>query len=139
MNQTIQDATRAFRNTADTLVEAARDVYYAGIGLAAMIEEEVADGFDALVREGRRTERGRVRTLTAKAVTETKEDVREARQEIEQVGEQIEAVSSEVETRIVEMIGTALNRMNIPTRDDVESLKRSVDRLNKKAVALRSA
>ncbi len=139
MNQTLQDTTQAFRQTADTLVDAAREVYYAGVGLVAMIEEEIVDGFDALVREGRKADQGRTKALAAKVVAEAKDEVREAKQDIEQVGDQIEAVSSEVEERIAEMVGTVLHRMNIPTRDDVDSLKRSVERLNKKAVELRAA
>ncbi len=132
MNQTLQDTTAALRQTADTLTAAARDLYYAGIGLFAMIEEEAVDGFDALVREGRSARKGRATTLTAKAVAEVEDEVRDAKQEAQAVG-------SDVEARIVEIVGTALHRMNVPTRDDVESLKRSVDRLNKKALALRAA
>lgn len=139
MNQTIQDTTTALRETADTFTAAARDLYYAGVGLFALVEEEVVDGFDALVREGKSTRKGRATTLTAKAVAEVEDEVRDAKQDAREIGEQIETVSADIETRIVEMVGTALHRMNIPTRDDVESLKRSVERLNKKAVALRAA
>lgn len=139
MNQTFQDTTHAFRSTADAFIGTARDMYYAGLGLFAMIEEEAVDGFDALVREGQRAEKGRTHTLAAKTVAEAKDEVRDAKQEIEHASEQVEAVSQEVEARIVEMVSTVLHRMNIPTRDDVDSLKRSVDRLNKKAVELRTA
>ncbi len=139
MNQTIQDTTAAFRATADTFVGAGRDLFYAGLGLLAMIEEETRDGFDALVREGRRVERGDARTLTAKAVEAVEDEARELEEEVGEVRRAADEIGTDIETRIVETIGTVLHRMNVPTRDDVESLTRSVDRLNKKAIALRAA
>ena len=48
-------------------------------------------------------------------------------------------LSKDFEARVVEMVGTVLNKMNVPTRDDIDSLKKSVDRLNKKAADLRLA
>ena len=51
----------------------------------------------------------------------------------------IEAFGKDFEARVVETVGAVLSRMNVPTRDDIESLKKSVDRLNKKAAALRTA
>lgn len=139
MDQTLKDSTTAVRNTADTLTGAARDVFYAGLGVVATLEEGVRDAFDTLVREGRQAEKSRPKTLTAKAVAEAEREAREVEREAKQAGRRIEALGKDFEARVVETVGTVLGRMNVPTRDDIESLKKSVDRLNKKAAALRTA
>jgi poly(hydroxyalkanoate) granule-associated protein len=139
MNQTLKDTTTAVQHTADALTGAARDLFYAGLGVVATLEEGVRDTFDVLVREGRQAEQGRPKTLTAKAVTTTEREAREAEREAKQAGRKIETLGKDFEARVVETVGTVLSRMNVPTRDDIESLKKSVDRLNKKAAALRAA
>ena len=135
--QTLKDTTATLRDSANTLVGVARDTVYAGLGVVAMIEEEARDAFDALVREGQQVDKGRKNTLTAKAYAEAEDEIKDAKREAKQAGRRVEIVSKDFEERIVEIVGTVLNKMNIPTRDDIESLKKSVDRLNKKAAALR--
>lgn len=128
--QTLKSTTTDLRQRADMLAGTARDLAYAGLGVVATLQEEALDTFDALVREGRRAEQGRATTATAKAVQSAEADVEQATRKAEVFGK-------DFETRVVEMVGTVLNKMNVPTRDDIEALKRSVDRLNKKAADLR--
>lgn len=135
--QTLKDTTASLRHSADTLVGVARDIAYAGLGMVAVVEEETRDAFDALVREGQQVDKGRKNTLTAKAYAETEDELQNAEREVKQAGRKVEALSKDFETRVVDMVGTVLNKMNVPTRDDIESLKKSVDRLNKKAADLR--
>ncbi|MEP0546001.1 MAG: phasin family protein [Rhodothermales bacterium] len=139
MNTTIKNTTTTLQNTAEMLLGTTRDVWYAGLGVFAMLEEEARDAFDALVREGKQVEKGRPNTLTAKAVVEVEDDAREAKRDVKEAGRKVEAFGKDFEARVVETVGTVLNRMNVPTRDDIDSLKKSVDRLNKKAVELRAA
>jgi poly(hydroxyalkanoate) granule-associated protein len=139
MNTTIKDTTATIQSTADALTGLAHDVFYAGLGVVATFEEAGREAFDTFVREGEQVEKGRRKTLTAKAVTEAERDAAEAEREIEQAGRKVETISKDFEARVVETVGTVLSRMNVPTRDDIEALKRSVDRLNKKAAALRTA
>jgi poly(hydroxyalkanoate) granule-associated protein len=139
MNTTLKNTTTTFQNTADMVLDTTRDVFYAGLGVFAMLEEEARDAFDALVREGKQVEQGRPKTLTAKAVVEVEDDAREAKRDAKQAGRKVETFGKDFEARVVETIGTVLNRMNVPTRDDIDALKKSVDRLNKKAIQLRAA
>lgn len=139
MNTTLKNTTTTLQNTAEMVLGTTRDVFYAGLGVVAMLEEEARDAFDALVREGKQVEKGRPKTLTAKAVVEVEDDAREAKREAKQAGRKVEAFGKDFEARVVETVGTVLNRMNVPTRDDIDALKKSVDRLNKKAVQLRAA
>ena len=139
MNQTLKDTTTAVQQTADTLTSTARDVFYAGLGVLATLEEGARNAFDTLAREGQRAEKARPKTLTARAVAEAEREAREVEREAKQAGRTIEAFGKDFEARVVETVGAVLSRMNVPTRDDIESLKKSVDRLNKKAAALRTA
>lgn len=135
----MKDTTATLRDSADVLVNVARDIVYAGLGVVAVVEEETRDAFDALVREGKQVDKGNRRTLTAKAYTEAEDEVNDVKREAKQAGRRVEIISKDFEARIVEVVGTVLNKMNVPTRDDIESLKKSVDRLNKKAADLRLA
>jgi poly(hydroxyalkanoate) granule-associated protein len=137
--QTLKDTTATLRRRADAALGTARDVAYAGLGVVAMVEEEARGTFDALVREGRQVQRGRKDTLTAKAYAEAEDDVREAEREVKQAGRKVETLSKDFEARVVETVGAVLRTMNVPTREDIDSLKKSVDRLNKKAADLRLA
>lgn len=137
--QTLKDTTATLRQSADALVDIAREMVYAGLGVVAVVEEETRDAFDALVREGKQVDKGRVNTLTAKAVNEIEDEVEEIQREAQKAGRKVETLSKDFENRIVETVGVVLSKMNVPTRDDIESLKKSVDRLNKKAADLRLA
>lgn len=139
MNYTLKNTVTTFQNTAETLFGATRDVLYAGLGVVATLEEEARDAFDALVREGKQVEKGRPKTLTSKVVVEAEDEAREAEHEVKQAGRKVEAFSKDFEARVVETVGTVLHRMNVPTREDIDALKKSVDRLNKKAIELRAA
>jgi poly(hydroxyalkanoate) granule-associated protein len=139
MNKMIKDSTATLQSTADTLAGIARDVVYAGLGVVATLDENVRSTFDMFVREGEQVEKGRPSTLTARTVTSAEREAREAEQDVEKAGRRVEAISKDFEARVVETVGTVLSRMNVPTREDIDSLKRSVDRLNKKAAALRTA
>lgn len=139
MNTTIKDTTATLQSTADALTGLARDVFFAGLGVVATFEEAGREAFDTFVREGQQVEKGRTKTLTGKAVTEAEREVNEAEREVEKAGRKIETISKDFEARVVDTVGTVLSRMNVPTRDDIDALKRSVDRLNKKAAALRTA
>lgn len=139
MNLTIKNTTTTVQDAAERMLDTTRDVYYAGLGVVAMFEEELRDAYDALVREGKQVEKGRPNTLTAKAVVEAEDEAREAKRDVKEAGRKVEAFGKDFEARVVETVGTVLNRMNVPTRDDIDSLKKSVDRLNKKAANLRTA
>ena len=128
--QTLEATTTDLRRRADALAGITRDLAYAGLGVVATLQEEARGTFGALVREGRRVAKGRAGTTAARAVRSVESDV-------EQATRKAEAFGKDLETRVVEIVGAVLGTMNVPTRDDIEALKQSVDRLNKKAADLR--
>ena len=128
--QTLEATTTDLRRRADALAGITRDLAYAGLGVVATLQEEARGTFGALVREGRRVEMSRAGTTAVRAVRSVEPDV-------EQATRKAEALGKDFETRVVEIVGAVLGKMNVPTRDDIEALKQSVDRLNKKAADLR--
>lgn len=140
---TTQNPTAALRETTAALAATARDVFYAGLGLVATAQEAAGDAFDVLVREGRQVDARRVEPKLDRAIVEVEQraekavaEVRETRQE---VSRKVEVQAKALEERLVETVAEVLRRLNVPTRDDVEALKRSIDRLNEKTAALRAA
>lgn len=148
--QTLQGAARTAIGAASTLAGYTRNTFYASIGILATLQEEAEKVFDQFVSEGRAVEAGRVKTLTAKAYHETREEVAEAQSEVEETAQEAELAAEQagrkaqvqakaLEERVAESVTAVLQRMNVPTREDVESLKRSVERLDKKTADLRAA
>lgn len=147
---TLRDGARSIGNATSTATGMARDTFYAGLGILSVLQEEAERAFDNLVSEGRRVETGHARNLTAKVYREARDEAREVRvetmeaaQEVEEVVEaaekKAEARRQEFEKRLSEMVTDALQRMNVPTRADVDALKRAVERLEKKTLELRAA
>ncbi len=144
--QTLAAATGAVRDTATAVAGYTRDAFYAGLGVVAVLQEEAEKTFGQLISEGRAVETGRAKTLTAKAYGEAEAETREVRAEAEEAaaevreaGRKAEATAKAMEDRVAEAVTDVLQRMNVPTREDVDALKRSVERLNKKTLELRAA
>lgn len=144
--QTLNDATQALKASTDTVTGAAREFFFAGLGVVALLQEEAEKTIDRLIHEGERVERGRPKTLTAQAVQEAEGEAAEVRAEVEKAGQKVRAASEKAEAfgaafekQLADSIAATLRRMNVPTREDVESLKRSVDRLNRKTESLRAS
>lgn len=148
--KTIDKASRTITHTAGTLGNAARDTFFAGLGIVAVAQEEATRLFDNFVTEGRKVESGRSNTMTARGYTEARDEVKVIRRDVEDSAERVEGLTEEtakatkasaetLEDRISKVIVDVLQRMNVPTREDVDALKRSVERLDRKATELRAA
>jgi len=147
--KTIDKAGRTMSQTAGAVGVAARDTLFAGLGIVAVAQEELARLFDSFVAEGRKVESGRSNTATADLYRDARAEVRVARAEAEESAEQALEVADEtkkltvasaatLEERVSKVIVDVLQRMNVPTREDVDALKRSVDRLDRKTSELRA-
>lgn len=143
-------ATQTARSAFEAVGGAARTTFYAGLGLVATLQEEASKVFESLVREGRAVEAGRVQNLTASTYRDAKEDLSEARSDAAEVvrdaeasaeaaGQKARVQAKALEERVAEVLTATLQRMNVPTREDIEALKRSVERLDRKAAELRAA
>jgi poly(hydroxyalkanoate) granule-associated protein len=146
---TITDVRRTISSTADTVGNAARDTLYAGLGIVAVAQEEFSRVFDTFVSEGRKVESGRSSTKTAHLYKDAREEVKVTRTAVRESATQTEAMVEDaaedaavsvktLEERVSKIIEDVLQRMNVPTRKDVDALKRSVERLDRKTSELRS-
>jgi poly(hydroxyalkanoate) granule-associated protein len=105
-----------------------RDVWLAGLGALATVEQEGTSLFGTLVKQGEKlVERGE------KVEKRGKEKVEELRGDLEtRRGE----VVQKVETNVYEPVMEALKRFGVPTREEVRELTGKVDALTRRVETL---
>lgn len=99
------------------------DVWLAGLGAFAAVEEEGSALFNTLVKKGRTVE-----DTGRKRVDEMRE----------QLGEQQEKVTHELEERVYEPVVSALRSFGVPTRREIRDLSAKVDALSRQVQVLLS-
>jgi poly(hydroxyalkanoate) granule-associated protein len=114
-----------------TLVEVSRTTLLAGIGAAALTEEALSDLFTRLVERGERVELRRkslFRDKVARRRAQIRKVVKRGKEDAKEVEDKFEA----------ELQGT-LERMNVPTQNDIEALTAKVVALTEKIDELKVA
>jgi poly(hydroxyalkanoate) granule-associated protein len=148
--QTLTSAQRAISSAASGAADLTRKSLYAGLGMVAVVQEEASRAFSGFVTEGRKVKTGSAGTLTARAYTDARTEVvavrteaaaavESAEQQAEEAGRRAEQQALALEDRVAAAVTRALQRMNVPTREDVDALRQSVERLDRKTAALRGA
>lgn len=112
----------------DELTERGRDVWLAGLGALATVEEEGTKLFNRLVDRGQTFEEERRHELE-EATEKVREQGDEALTQIEEAGE-------ETQSMISESVNSALERFGVPTRKEVDELASKVDRLSRQVEEL---
>ncbi len=84
----------------------------AGAGLAIMTTEKVQEIMDELVKKGEMTEK-------------------EAREAVSEFVEKSKQAKKDLEDKMEQTVTSLLNRLNIPTRKEVEEMKKRLARLEK--------
>lgn len=112
------------KEIADGVTTRGRDVWLAGLGALATVEEEGTAFYQNLVKQGEKlVERGEKLEGRGKAaIGELKEDLDERR----------EAVVDTVETKVVDPMVDALRKLGVPTRGEVEKLSGQVESLTER-------
>jgi len=124
---TEQDTPQA-ESLQDELTERGREVWLAGLGALATVEEEGTKLFSRLVDRGQEFEEER-----RSALEEATEQVRE------QSGEaltRLEEASEETQSVVAESVTTALDRVGVPTQEEVDELADKVDHLSQQVDTL---
>ncbi len=106
----------------DELTERGRDVWLAGLGALATVEEEGNKLFKRLVDRGEEFEEERREEL--KAASE------KAREQRDEALEQIEEAGEETQSLLMETVNTALERFGVPSRNEVDRLSDKVETLS---------
>jgi poly(hydroxyalkanoate) granule-associated protein len=99
------------------------DVWLAGLGAFAAVEEEGSALFDTLVKRGRKVESG-----GRKRMDEWREDLEDRRQQ----------VTHEVEERVTDPIMNAFRSFGVPTHREIRDLSSKVDALSRQVQVLLS-
>jgi poly(hydroxyalkanoate) granule-associated protein len=109
------------KEIADTLGTRGREVWLAGLGALATVEEQGTALYDQLVKQGSQlVERGESMEQRGMAkLDELKGDVNARR----------EAVAGRVETTVVDPMVDALRKLGVPTRAEVSKLSSQVESL----------
>ncbi|WP_461421826.1 phasin family protein [Ketobacter sp.] len=109
---------------ADRVKESASQIWLAGLGAYSKAEEEGGRLFDSLVQDGEKLE-ARTRAIVDKPLTV-------AREKVETVRARATGSWEKVEKAFDIRVSKALHRLNIPTRADVDNLKKRIEELERK-------
>ena len=126
--QTVKDTAEAVQKS--SLMEAVHKVLLAGIGAAALAQEEIEDFINRLV------ERGEIAEADGKKMMK---DVLEKRKQMVKMpakpAVQPKKITSDIEKRIEDLMA----KMNIPTKDEIDALSAKITVLTKKVDELKKS
>jgi poly(hydroxyalkanoate) granule-associated protein len=108
-----------------------REVWLAGLGALATVEEEGTKLFGSLVDRGKEFEKDRRESL--KEITE------KAREQGDEALSQFEEASEETQSLLLSTVHSALERFGVPTQNEIDRLSTKVDALSKQVDALSEA
>jgi poly(hydroxyalkanoate) granule-associated protein len=113
------------------LTQRGRDVWLAGLGALATVEEKGTEMFNDLVNRGRDFEKSR------------RERIEAAREEAEKQGEEalkrLEEAGEDTGTFLTETVDRAMERFGVPTRKEVDRLSDQVSKLSEQVDKLAAA
>src|SRR6266540_3123525 len=111
----------------DDVTTSAHQVILAGLGVAALAEEEGSKLFDRLVARGKKVE-----TEGKKKVTQGKKQVADARKRVEKT---VDRLQDEVDTRLSKLV----QRLGMPNQGQITTLTDRVAELTRKVESLQKA
>ena len=109
--------------------QSANRIWLAGLGAFAKTQEEGEKLFQSLVKEGEKVEK-RARETAEARIEEARDKVVEFRGKANQ---QIDRLEELFQDRVAQV----LNRMGVPTQEDIQELTRRVEALNESIKALK--
>jgi len=120
VEETIEIQEETIEKDGNPMLATARKVLLAGIGVVALAQNEAEEFVNRLIERGEIAEKDGRKLLT---------DIFERRKK------QVEDAETELESRIEEI----LNRMNIPSKADIDALSRKITNLTKKVDELKKS
>ena len=105
-------------NVGEGLATAGRNVWLAGLGLVATVNEEGREVFSNLVSEGRRLET-RERRAFRSAVNRASD----------RLGERFDTLRSKAQEGVQNVMAATLHRFGVPTHGDIAELEARVEQL----------
>lgn len=117
-----KQVTQLAEQMAERVKESANQIWLAGLGAYSKAEEEGGKLFDSLVQDGERLE-AKTRAIVDKPISA-------AKVKVETVRARATGSWEKVEKAFDHRVSKALNRLNIPTRSDVDDLQSKIDELS---------
>ena len=106
----------------------ARKIWLAGLGAYAKVGQEGSDYFQELVKAGQTVEKKGKKAVTEKLEAANAE-IDEAKGEVSSFKGRVEVQLDKVEKAFDSRVASALNRIGIPSKHDVETLSAKLDEL----------
>jgi len=123
MADTQTETKTSFEDMQKEWAERGRDVWLAGLGALATVEEEGSKLFARLVERGKDYE-----SMSAKQIKELTERMSEQQKK---AIEQAEETTTAAQSAFANTIDKAFERFGVPTRSEVNDLSEKVDKLSK--------
>ena len=106
----------------------ARKIWLAGLGAYTKVGQEGSDYFQELIKAGQTVEKKGKKAVTEKLEAANAE-IDEARDEVSSFKGRVEVQLDKVEKAFDTRVASALNRIGIPSKHDVEALSAKLDEL----------
>ncbi|MEN5045013.1 MULTISPECIES: phasin family protein [Pseudomonas] len=106
----------------------ARKIWLAGLGAYTKVGQEGSDYFQELIKAGQTVEKKGKRVVTEKLEAANAE-IDEAKDEVSSFKGRVEVQLDKVEKAFDSRVASALNRIGIPSKHDVEALSAKLDEL----------
>ncbi|WP_296248772.1 phasin family protein [Pseudomonas sp. UBA4194] len=106
----------------------ARKIWLAGLGAYAKVGKEGVSYIQELIKTGEQTER-QGKQLTDKEVVAANAQIDSAKTELTVVKGKVETQLDKIETAFDGRVASALNRIGIPSRHDLQTLSAKLDQL----------
>ena len=106
----------------------ARKIWLAGLGAYAKVGQEGSDYFQELIKAGQTVEKKGKKAVTEKLEAANAE-IDEAKSEVSSFKGRVEVQLDKVEKAFDTRVASALNRIGIPSKHDVETLTAKLDEL----------
>ena len=106
----------------------ARKIWLAGLGAYAKVGQEGSDYFQELIKAGQTVEKKGKKAVTEKLEAANAE-IDEAKIEVSSFKGRVEVQLDKVEKAFDSRVASALNRIGIPSKHDVETLSAKLDEL----------
>lgn len=106
----------------------ARKIWLAGLGAYAKVGQEGSDYFQELIKTGQTVEK-KGKKVVAEKLEAANAEIIEAKSEVSTFKGKVEVQLDKVEKAFDSRVASALNRIGIPSKHDVETLSAKLDEL----------
>ena len=107
---------------ANNIMNSANQIWLAGLGAFAITQQEGSKLFESLIKEGEHVE------ARTKKATSAKVEAMKGR--VEKMKDRATEKLDRLEQAFQDRVARALNRLGVPTKDDIQELAKHVDVLN---------